>query len=77
MKQVPQIVALALLACAVSFAQSPTEPNRGLALVGGLIYTDPASGPIRDGVVLVQDGKISAVGRRGSVARSIGSRRMC
>src|SRR2546427_7010665 len=33
-----------------------------LALVGGTIYVDPTEEPIRDGVVLIKDGKISSVG---------------
>jgi len=36
-------------------------------LIGGTIYIDPTSPPIRDGVVLVLDGKITAVGNRRSV----------
>lgn len=38
-----------------------------LALVGGTIYTSPTEEAIRDGVVLIQDGKIAAVGRKASV----------
>jgi imidazolonepropionase-like amidohydrolase len=74
MKRGLQIAALALFSCAVSCAQSATEPNRRLALIGGLIYTDPAAAPIRDGVILIQNGKISAVGRRGSVVIPAGTR---
>ena len=33
-----------------------------LALVGGTIHADPTAAPIADGVVLIQAGKISAVG---------------
>jgi imidazolonepropionase-like amidohydrolase len=36
--------------------------NRGLALVGGTIYANPLDEPIRDGVVLIRDGKIARVG---------------
>jgi imidazolonepropionase-like amidohydrolase len=38
-----------------------------LALVGGTIYTSPTEEPIRDGVVLIDSGKILAVGRRAAV----------
>jgi hypothetical protein len=38
-----------------------------LALVGGTIYVSPSDEPIRDGVVLVRGGEITAVGRRGTV----------
>src|SRR2546428_6795709 len=35
-----------------------------LALVGGTIYTSPTEEPIHGGVVLINDGKIAAVGSR-------------
>jgi imidazolonepropionase-like amidohydrolase len=38
-----------------------------LLLTGGTIYVSPTEDPIADGVVLIRDGKIAAVGRRGSV----------
>jgi imidazolonepropionase-like amidohydrolase len=38
-----------------------------LALVGGRIYPDPFSRPISEGVVLVEDGKIIAVGTKDTV----------
>jgi imidazolonepropionase-like amidohydrolase len=38
-----------------------------LALVGGTVYISPAQEPIRDGAVLVTDGKIAAVGTRAQV----------
>ena len=38
-----------------------------LALIGGTVYTNPHEEPIRDGVVLIRDGKIAAVDRRASV----------
>jgi hypothetical protein len=48
-------------------AQVNAAPSGLLALIGGTIYVDPTSQPIRDGVVLVLDGKIAAVGNRRSV----------
>ena len=36
-------------------------PRGHLALVGGTIYADPTQQPVRDGVVLIEDGKITAV----------------
>jgi imidazolonepropionase-like amidohydrolase len=39
----------------------------GLALVGGTIYATPVAEPIVNGVVLIQDGKISAVGSKASL----------
>jgi imidazolonepropionase-like amidohydrolase len=38
--------------------------GQNLALVGGTIYSNPSEAPIRDGVVIVRDGKIAAVGGR-------------
>jgi imidazolonepropionase-like amidohydrolase len=38
-----------------------------LVLTGGTIYVSPTEPPITDGVVVVRDGKIAGVGRRGSV----------
>jgi len=38
-----------------------------LALVGGTIYTSPADAPMSNGVVLIQDGRIAAVGQRNAV----------
>jgi imidazolonepropionase-like amidohydrolase len=38
-----------------------------LALVGGTIYANPSEEPIRDGAILIDGGKIVAVGRRASV----------
>jgi len=46
-----------------ALSQSPTA-REDLALVGGTIYVSPMSEPIRNGVVLVHDGKISAIGAR-------------
>ncbi len=40
------------------------ERTGALALVGGTIYASPADEPIRDGVVLIRDGKITAAGKR-------------
>jgi cytosine/adenosine deaminase-related metal-dependent hydrolase len=42
--------------------QGAGEIRGGLAIAGGTIYASPAAEPIRNGVVLIQDGKISAVG---------------
>ena len=51
-----------------SFAQQKTEGvNHRLALVGGQIYPGPLDKPILDGVVLIENGKITAVGKQGKV----------
>jgi imidazolonepropionase-like amidohydrolase len=41
--------------------------SRELALIGGTVYVSPAEEPIRDGVVLIADGKIVSVGARSAV----------
>jgi imidazolonepropionase-like amidohydrolase len=48
-------------------AISQSVSTAQLALVGGTIYASPTEEPIRDGVVLVDGGRIAAVGRRASV----------
>lgn len=50
----------------------PDEPP--LALLGGRIYTSPEALPIEDGILVLDRGKIAAVGPRGSVAVAAGSR---
>ena len=44
--------------------QPLNSSNADLALVGGTIYVSPTEEPIRNGVVLIKSGKISAVGSR-------------
>ena len=39
-----------------------------MALVGGTIYVSPTADPVVDGAVLIDDGKIAAVGSRASVS---------
>ncbi|HUI57143.1 MAG TPA: amidohydrolase family protein [Bryobacteraceae bacterium] len=41
--------------------------DESLALVGGTVYASPTADPVHGGVVLIQDGKITAVGSRASV----------
>jgi imidazolonepropionase-like amidohydrolase len=47
------------------------HPNIGalIALVGGSIYPYPGSEPIRNGVIVVEDGKIAALGKKQSVPK--------
>jgi imidazolonepropionase-like amidohydrolase len=52
---------------AVIASQTVSAPNKNLALVGGTIYVSATEEPIRNGVVVINDGKIAAVGRRGHV----------
>jgi imidazolonepropionase-like amidohydrolase len=46
--------------------QTQPAPDQ-LALIGGTIYVSPTENPISNGVVLVRDGRISAVGSRATV----------
>lgn len=48
-------------------AQTHNATNGDLALVGATIYVAPTEEPTRDGVVLIQNGKIAAVDGRASV----------
>lgn len=51
----------------VAVGQTRPTPGPPLALVGGTIYVSPTDAPIQDGVVLIRDGKIDAVGWRAAV----------
>jgi imidazolonepropionase-like amidohydrolase len=58
-----------------SIASDSVAQNRAPALVltGATIYPAPDQPPIRDGVVLLRDGRIAAVGRRGGVTVPAGT----
>lgn len=58
---------LAALVDTTLLGQDLKSPNGDLALVGGTIYVSPTEEPIRDGVVLIEGGKIAAVGNRMSL----------
>lgn len=47
-----------------------------LALTGGTVYPNPTDDPIRDGVVLIEQSKITSVGSRGSVEIPPGFRQL-
>jgi imidazolonepropionase-like amidohydrolase len=64
---VPVVLAAWILLGAQATGQGSTPAAGRLALVGGTIYVDPASAPIHDGVVLIEDGKIASVGTRTSI----------
>src|SRR5262245_42387450 len=63
---------LQTLLLAVATVATMQGPVRGqgstLALTGATIYPAPERPPIRDGVVIVRQGKIDAVGARSAVA---------
>lgn len=52
----------------------PSQERKALALVGAKIYPSPADKPIPNGVVLINDGKITAVGEKGVVNIPAGTR---
>ena len=56
-----------LMGATAVFGQPVNAPSGNLALVGATIYVSPTEEPIRDGVVLIQAGKIAAVGSRTSL----------
>jgi imidazolonepropionase-like amidohydrolase len=65
----PKLVPVAFVSAILGFVsgydllgQEAGPAKRGLAMVGGNIYVAPTAAPIRNGVVLIQDGRISAVG---------------
>ena len=61
-------VALLTAACAAT-PEPPAAPAKNTtALVGGRVQPDPEAAVIPDGVVLIADGRITAVGRRADVA---------
>jgi len=47
-----------------------------LALTGATIYPSPKDAPIADGVVLIRDGKIAAVGKAGKVRIPAGAKKL-
>lgn len=61
------VAVFAALVSTAVFSQPATSQNGYLALVGGTIYLGPTEEPMRDAVVLIQGGKIAAVGTRTAV----------
>ena len=54
--------------CFVLFSLTAAAKDQAtLALVGGTVYASPGSEAVRDAVVLLADGRITAVGKRGEV----------
>jgi imidazolonepropionase-like amidohydrolase len=59
----PLLLMVALLLCHAAPAATGVE-GRDLVLQGAKVYPSPTAGPIDDAVVLIQHGRIVAVGRR-------------
>jgi imidazolonepropionase-like amidohydrolase len=65
---------LSLCFAATTLPQADKVTSGHLALVGATVYASPTEGAIRDGVVIVQDGKIAGVGTRRSLRIPQGAR---
>jgi imidazolonepropionase-like amidohydrolase len=66
----PEVLGLVTLLCSLNSAmlgQSASATDGQLLLTGGTIYTNPTAKPIINGIVLIRDGRIAAVGRKGVV----------
>ena len=50
-----------------AFCQGKATASSDLAFVGGKIYPSPTAAAIDDGVVLIHDGRIVAIGKRGEI----------
>jgi imidazolonepropionase-like amidohydrolase len=61
------LIALALSVTAALAAPSIATAKGALAVVGARIYPSPGAKPIDDGAILIDDGRIVAVGQRRSV----------
>ena len=62
------LAAFLVLCCAIPPVSQTAAGDRTLVLAGGKIYTTPTGPPIANGVLLVQEGKIAAVGKWGEIA---------
>jgi imidazolonepropionase-like amidohydrolase len=63
MKSILRVVPFLLLAFAVSIPAF----SQDLALVGETLYSSPTAAPIDNAAILIHDGKIAALGKRGEV----------
>ncbi len=64
-----RILGIGLFSLGVALASAPSSAQVGqtLALVGGTVYASPGAVPLKDAVVIVSGGTISAVGSRSDV----------
>lgn len=69
MKNIPsRLPGLAMAAVLAGASLLAACSSTGAAIVGARLYPAPDAAPIEDSVVLVRDGRIAAVGRRGDLA---------
>ncbi|HEY6372274.1 MAG TPA: amidohydrolase family protein [Candidatus Sulfotelmatobacter sp.] len=67
------LAAFAFLNSGSLFAQQKSDrAKERFALVGGQVYPDPFSKPISDAIVLIENGKITAVGKKDEVHVPLG-----
>jgi imidazolonepropionase-like amidohydrolase len=52
-----------LLALVLGHVVATAAEDRGLVLRGGKVYASPSAAPVEDAVLLIQDGRIAAVGK--------------
>ena len=61
------LAAFALSLAISALSQQKAKSLTSLALVGAKVYATPTAAPIEDSVVVISDGKVAAIGRRGQV----------
>ena len=67
---------MALTGCDEGIPGDEWEGDGVVALMGGLVFTSPDTDPVEDGVVVVLEGVIEAVGERGQVQIPPAARRV-
>jgi imidazolonepropionase-like amidohydrolase len=67
---------LGIICCPAWRGSMPAAPPRTLALVGAKVYPSPTEATIPNGIVLLKDGKIAAVGEAGKVQVPAGSEKL-
>src|SRR5258708_4911166 len=60
-------ITVLVLAALFAFTAGQKPRNGDLALVGATVYVNPTEEPLHNGVVLINEGKIAAVGPRSQV----------
>lgn len=75
------VISLVLLLGSLYHLSAGSAPKKSTAqegttfvLAGAKIYPSPAAGPIVDGIVVIENGRIAAVGKRGSTQFARGAR---
>jgi imidazolonepropionase-like amidohydrolase len=61
------ILLIILLATGLASSQKSSTSPGDVVLVGAKVYSSPTADPIDDAVILIRDGKIATIGKRGQV----------